>query len=41
MNYFIQPLSTFLTADMPNMDIGDASEGVVNISEAIKNMDLL
>ena len=40
MNYFIQPLSTFLTADMPNVDIKDASEGVVNISEAISKYGL-
>ena len=37
MNGFIQPvLSTILTADtMPNVDISNAAEGVVNISEAI------
>lgn len=37
MNGYIQPvLSTILTADtMPNTDIGNAAEGVVNISEAI------
>lgn len=37
MNYYIQPiLSTILTADtMPNIDISNAAEGVVNISEAI------
>ena len=35
MNLKLQPLSTFLTADMPNMDIGNVSTGVVNVSEAI------
>ena len=35
MNNYIQPLSVFLTSEMPNIDIGNASNGVVNISEAI------
>ena len=37
MNFLFQPLSlsTILTAEMPNMDIGNVSTGVVNISEAI------
>lgn len=35
MNYVIQPLSTFLTSDMPNVDISNVTTGVVNISEAI------
>lgn len=37
MNILLQPLSTFLTAEMPmpNIDIGNTATGVVNISEAI------
>ena len=35
MNLRTQILSTFLTADMPNMDIGNVANGVVNVSEAI------
>lgn len=35
MNFELQPLSTFLTAEMPNVDISNVSTGVVNISEAI------
>ena len=35
MPIYTQLLSVFLTADMPNMDISNAANGVVNISEAI------